>query len=807
MTRLSTSDLALLQEPEQYTDLYLSIFQPTIALQCQINDGSIARGEREITFDNTTEGSWENVKIGSTLLVGSSAGARNAGKVRVKSITSSVITVAENSDIKWENDLYLTVINYFDVWPIFPRIIQNPSDAEQVIFYKDYDIAYSNQNDNPGVFFNIGPHRAVFIEPETSNAQLYYSASGTYPLGNSITSYDWTFEGGNPATSSANTPGTVVYTGSGHYLTTLQVSGSGFNETAYRYVSVYDRPNAGTNIPIQKWELSELAGSRGEGGWRATIRVNEVIDIQEGSIVVLFADEWYGTTKKSLGGNAPNASQTKFVGYVMDNSIRYNYKESSVSFEVGSITQIMKEMEGFAIELQSKASPSTWYEMADVSGKKAAYHYWRWHSNIITLSDIEWIGEDYLIQYFDSDRESIFDAVDSFLRTTYLGSVVSDRQGKMYLEIDAYARPDATGTYTPLFTLDDDDWIETPEITEQRYLPLSYAEFGGIAYSGVVTGSYVPLQAEMPGTAPAYRGGVDRRQGLALLGQDQLNQLVGNFYTHENAQFPNINIQFKGNYSNLDIAPQEALQANISASDTIRGVAIDAPYIPTNLVMSHNPNNKTLLVRGVLTVLTSGEAGSTIVIPEIVDDGGYGGVRGNFRPLQITLPSIPFAPSLGGFIQTRVVETTIYPPEYPSYAMPKLITDYQSGIFGFASGTYSGASGTPSIFIPYNGYYRVSLNGKLTYPLNDGDVFNFDDARFGIIVDGDWSDSDIPTLGTALNDGNTNFAGFGSSTGFTVITYLPAGTELFLGVALNDYDATEIFSFGAHLLVEYVAGG
>lgn len=802
MTRLIPSDLALLRETEHYTDLHLSIFQPTVALQCQVNDAAIARGERTITYDNVTSGSWQNVKIGATLLVGSSVGERNVGKVRVKSITSSEIEVAENSHINWANDLYLTILNYFDVWPIFPRIIQDPADAESTIWYKDYDVAYTNQNENLGAFINIGPHRAAFIEPETNNALLYYSASGTYALGNAITSYKWTFEGGNPSTSANNTPGDVAYTGSGHYLTTFEASGTGWVETAYRYVSIYDRPNAGVNIPTEKWTLSNLSGSRGEGGWRATVTVFEPITVHEGSVVVFFADEWYGSTKKSLGGNAPNAEKIKFVGYVMNNSIRYNYKESSVSFEIGSITQIMKEMVGFAIELQSQASPSTWYEMPDVNGKKATYHYWKWHSNVIQLADIQWIGDDYLIQYFDSDRESIFDAVDNLLRTSYLGSVVSDRQGKIFLEIDAFVQANATGTFTPLFTVNDYDWMETPEVTEQRYPPLSYAEYNGIAYSGVVTGSYTPLMSEVPGTAPAYRGGLDRRPGFAVLGQDTLNQIVGNVFAHENAQYPNIDIPFKGNYSNLDIAPQEALNIVIPAADTARGQLIEGLYIPNNLSFTFNPETKVLLVRGGLNVLTSGEAGETVVIPEIVDDGGYGGPRG-FKPPKLTIPSIPFAPNVGSFIQTKFGPSSIKPSgPLPEYGSAALTVTYQTGVFGFASGTYSGASGTQSVYIPYSGFYRLSLNGISIYP--GSDVDNLDDTHLGIIVDGVMSDQSVlPHLGNIINDGNTNFYSFGDYGGFTVNTYFAAGTQLSIGFAIADNTPTLAYTIRGYFLVEY----
>jgi len=701
--RLPISDLALIRESSNhYTDLYLSIFQPNTVLQCQVNDASIARGERSITYDNVTYGSWSNVKIGSTLLVGSSIGARNVGKIRIKSITSNTIVVAENSHINWANDLYLTVLDYFDVWPIFPRIIQDPANSESTLWYKDYDVAYTNQNTYLGAFVNIGPHRAA--HRENGQAQIYFSSSGTYPLSGSVVQTYWTFEGGNPSTYTGREPGYVSYTGTGHYLTTCIVSGTNWVEPAYRYVSIYDKPSDGVNNSVKKWEISQLAGSRGEGGYRATVNVYEAVDVQEGSVVVIFADEWYDGTRKSLGGNALNASTIKFVGYVLDNSIEYDYANSTVSFEIGSISQVMKDLEGFAIELQSKSSPSQWYEMQDVSAKRAIYHYLKWHSNIVSLADLEFVGNDYLVQFFDSDRESLFDAVDNFLRSAYHASMVSDRQGKLWMETDAWIKSNATGTYTPLFELSKYDWLDRPSIQEQKMPELSYLEYNGIAYSGISTGTYAPLEANAPGAAPAYRGASEKRSGFALSGQTQLNTIVGNEFAHRNAQFPSGDFRMRGNWSNLDIAPQEVVHFSLSAEDTVRNVIIDGLYMPDGITWDYSSETKSFIPRINWKVVTSGDAGQTIVIPEVVDDGGYGNskVVGGISLPTIIPPSIPVYSTRIALMKYRTSSsTTILDGEYQ--LLPLGFLSFKNSL---ADSVF--VKNTDSVTVLVSGFYRIS---------------------------------------------------------------------------------------------------
>jgi hypothetical protein len=796
--RLSASDLALIRDAKaHYTDLYLSVFQPNIVLQCQVNDVSITKGEREITFDNTTAGSWQNVKIGSTLLVGSSVGARNVGKVRIKSITSSIITVAENSHIKWADDLFLTVLDYFDIWPVFPRIIQDPSNAEQTIWYKDYDVLYSNQNTNLGAFMNIGPHRAAFVE--NGSAPLYFSASGTYPLSGTVADVQWVFQSGTPSTFHGTTPGNVSWDTPGNYLTQCIISGStGWIETGYRYTRIHNKPNEGTDIPVSKWEITALQGSRSEGGYTATITVFEPVTVEEGSIIVLFADEWYGSIRGSLGGNAPNASSIKFVGYVLDNSIRYDYKSSSVSFDIGSITQVMKDLEGFAVGVNSVASPTDWYELEDMNAKKAVYHYWKWHSNVISLADIEFIGEDFPVQYFDSDRESLFDAVDNFLRTSYHASTVADRQGKIYLETDAWVRPNATGTFSSLFNLSKYDWIGTPNITERRMPELSYLEYNGIAYSGAVTGTFSPLLTNAPGATPGYRGESNRRPGFAIGGQDQLNQLAGDEFEHKNSKYLFIDFNMRGNWSNLDIAPQEVSQVNIAAADTVRNVAISGLYQPNSMAWQRDTKNKSFMPRVTWGVVTSGEPGETIVIPAIVDDGGYGNPINRFRIPAVIPPSIPVLNTIGAFIEI-IIPAQDRRAAWPGYNDVLIQSYLSAGSVGqfFSSGTFSGQA----VQILTTGYYRVSFSVSI---VNEGSNNDLTTSVLRPLIDGAVSSYLPGTLAVSYlgASGNNVMAG-----GYTVTAPLVAGQQLSVGFKSYDGSQSEVLNVEGFMLLEFVTYG
>ena len=82
MTQVTVDQINKLRVRPHNTKLWLSIYKPPTILSAQVNDGSIAKGEREITYNNES-GDYNDVKDGMTMYVGSSAGAMDKGKIRV----------------------------------------------------------------------------------------------------------------------------------------------------------------------------------------------------------------------------------------------------------------------------------------------------------------------------------------------------------------------------------------------------------------------------------------------------------------------------------------------------------------------------------------------------------------------------------------------------------------------------------------------------------------------------------------------------------------------------------------------------
>ena len=656
MTVPTASELNLLKTQPQRTKLFLSAYQPNTVFTGMAT-GTLSKGATSIPFINSSGSPLLVEGEVFTMLVGTSQGGDEKGRIRVRSVTGTYVHVPINSHIDWDNGDYLTVLRYVEVNPVYQRIIQDPEDSMNTLWYKFSDIEYTNQNNVLGSFVCMGGHYAGFLDGGQCN--VYYSASGTYNLRSEGLFYEWFFQGATVTGSTANTPGYISYSTPGQYMTRLRVYTTGSNaasDTSYRFISVYDRPENGSNTPILNWEISDLSGSRENGGYTATIKIRDLTYkniIRDNALIVIFAEDWYGETKQSIGGNSLNRSNIFYVGYVLNGTIQYNYRDGYIEFETASVTEMMKEMEGYAIDVTSSTDPATqaasdpnypsgWVLLYNMDVRKAIYHYLRWHSTILfcTDFDVSRFGTDVAIEHFTSDRTSLYDAVNTLIDSALLGRIVSDRQGKIFAEVEYGAINNASGSFLTSMNINKPQWIDDPNIDEKQVQEVSFIELGGIAYDGPSAGTSHAYLSAAPGSEPGMKGKMEQRQGLALVSQDQLNTLAGNIYAYRNARYPSTEFKMNGNWRNLDIAPQEIVSVNIAQTDTPRGIVFtEKPCAIRSMSWNYYSKDELLLPNVNVSEVTQGFIGDTIIIPPVPPVAGDGG--GGFSLPPIVIPPFP----------------------------------------------------------------------------------------------------------------------------------------------------------------------
>lgn len=614
MTTPDTTDSQLLGLYPQQTKNYLSIYQPEMAMIAQVS-GSYDRDTQTITYRGVVSGAYTEITDDEfmVMLVGSAPSQEDYGRTWVRNATSTQIRVVESDHINWTDAAYITIYKYTEIIPVFPRIIKNPADEEDVIFYKWFDLAYTDQNEVLGCIPTAGSHFAGF------GTRVYYSASGTANMMGNTMTYSWSFEGANTTGSSAHTPGYIDYPSPGFYRTILTVTSSnGAVDKTIRYISLYDRPGEGPNQPYLDWTRTEFAGTQDGRGYTCRIRLRDPIPentVLDGAIVVIFKDDWYGDQQQSVKNNGLGRSHISMVGYVEGGTIQYNYYDGSVEFTVVSPSKIMEICEGFSISVEDSANPTTWYEMLDMTVKRAIYHYLKWQSTVLLCSELEMNFTDRDVQFFDADRTSLYDAIYTFLNGTLYGTVVSDKLGKIWMFQEVAATNDATTNLPTALTITKTNWIGQPIITERQFNDVCYIEMGGIIYDNSSDASSA-VMGSAPGLSPAYHGRLDKRQGLALISQTELNNLVGDLYGFRNSRYPDVQLKMRSNYANLDIAPPEKVLLTVLSQDTPRRITwTNKAFAITGI--SWERDEKQQIERPTITLaeIANTWSGSTIVIP------------------------------------------------------------------------------------------------------------------------------------------------------------------------------------------------
>ena len=197
----------------------------------RVNDAVAAKGDREIVYD--TDVGELNVQAGMTLWVGTGPSLYDIGKVRIRSINTATntITVAENDDIQWSDDLYLTCpgeAGFRELWGVYSRITEA---AGVVTFYEDYDEVFAaNPDDIIPPKANAGPPVCAFLN-DGGWVDISFAEDGesftTEIAPAAIASYLWNFADGVIQSGAVNQPGTCAVP-----------NVIRFNSTGFRYVSL-----------------------------------------------------------------------------------------------------------------------------------------------------------------------------------------------------------------------------------------------------------------------------------------------------------------------------------------------------------------------------------------------------------------------------------------------------------------------------------------------------------------------------------------------------------------------------------------
>jgi hypothetical protein len=322
MGAISAGDQTLLRDRKdaQYSIERLYGYGMPPMWKGRVNNGSIARGDQTIAYDTgAMEAGFVFADIVSDLLlfVGSADGLDDKGRRRILSISgtaaSGTIIVDWSDDIDWNDDDFLTIINFIPPWPRFSWFT-----ATGPIFTKDGPNAaaggagevYVDQNEEAVPLVIMGPHYAGELTGASLIVQLSAANSVAVADGASISSYSWSVTpsagASFSATNIANPTITFTADNSKYRVSCTVTDDNAKTATGYRFYIIggaitefsrgpitenYDNPSVNATLTLTSPETTDSDAIRPVMTWA---------DFADKTLVIVTSEDQYGATQKAI---------------------------------------------------------------------------------------------------------------------------------------------------------------------------------------------------------------------------------------------------------------------------------------------------------------------------------------------------------------------------------------------------------------------------------------------------------------------------------------------------------------------------
>lgn len=603
MAREATIDeLLKFRSDGQKTDLFLTLDKPVTVYTARVNQTTFSDPMVQVTYDSGS-GTLSDVKNGMTMYVGTSAGTYDLGIVRIRKTPSvSVFYINESSEINWEDNAYLTVVDEFGLWQ--KHLVMKGSLA-----LMDYDIGYTDQHLYLAPIPVMGPQAVLWLTEDTVNFEP--DASNSWVLGSAISSYLWTAPGSSATSGLDSATPTITYNAVGRYRISCTVTAAnGKTTTGYRYVFVYDSENP----PATNFELLSCAGDRENGGWEFSIRMYDqalLADVRDRAMIILSARDWYGSTEGSIG-QLDGYENIIAMGWIAGETIHWDPENNSVTFEVQGPHYWLNQIPGYPVGVEYKSTnPTVWTSLKNLTVDKGLWHLLHWRSTATAMMDIYLSGDTQYLPTAEAATGSLWTQLTTIAEQTILAKPICDALGRMFVQVDTqYLGVSDRMEIPSIMVLTQDDLQEMVEFEREPIRQTAQIYATGISYNG---SKAIPLLSKAPGISLARFGKSIEIDQLLIPNQARLNELSGMVYAKENNLYKAVDIYLSQNNRLIDIAERSRLILNIGETDTVRGITfINQKFLPRRVSYEYDANAGVLLTEMTCEAETVGISGVTV---------------------------------------------------------------------------------------------------------------------------------------------------------------------------------------------------
>ncbi len=586
---------------------YLFLLKPRPVFKALVNMSSISYPFQRLIYDTVSLGNYTDIKPGMTVILGSSEGADDRGRGRVRLSSEGAATPTniyvgqfsrgvKDGEFNVADNAHITVLDDYRVWAKIPRI------TKELIVYKDFQTPYSECEPQPPVA-NAGVGFAGFIDPDTEIITVDFDGSASFAVapGSSITGYAWNFGDGTPGSASAAQVQGVTFPTGFRWVSLTVTASNGKTHTARVPVLASD-PNASDNGVIRQFRVMEHVCRR--EGQEITFEVREPINLDDypsGTLVMYWEREVYAGVAGSLAGPA-NREHMKFIGWLDEEPTVIEAgefdTEQRVELRCVDVGGRLSRIPGFPFLLERDSSPTKWHQLRALNIDRFVWFALMWHSTALDLADFIWsgMGDAYAVPALGADEGAMWEQVGQ--ATQAIAHVLScDRWGRLRMWPDPLLRDPGNRTSVVQESLDGGDIVNVSYAHQRPRVHWLWS--GAILARAQDAKNVADVSAVFcvaPGKAPGQGLEATEENRQLVASQSELNAREGHRYATINSDETFLDVELAhGGDAGLDPARLEWIRLTLTASEAAqRGLTFtNERFLPIEMGIEHDHEAQT----------------------------------------------------------------------------------------------------------------------------------------------------------------------------------------------------------------------
>ena len=611
----TTPEKTILRTRKQFSYVFLAgIEMPTVIFTCKINQEFASNDQvYEFAYD-TPVGTYTNVQNNMTAWIGSAAGLYDLGMARIrKTPTSNMVYIGETSEISWQNDLFITVVDEFSIWA--KHVYIDPDDG---IVYMDRDVLFTDQHIDfdPVPIMGCDAVADVVTYPVGVN---FPEADDSWVFDSTITGFQWYSSEGVLTNDDTSDPTLTIesYPTNGRIRVALDLTAAnGKTFRGYRHVYVYDP----THLPFKDFILGDCSGDFDSGGFsfEVTMLANATrMQIHDRTPITLFKRDFFGGVQQQVG-QLVGRENIKASGWVDGESILYEPASGTVTFTVQGPQFWLDKIHAFPPGVaMATDTPAEWLDMPGLTVDRALWHLFHWRSTLTTMCDVHLTGDDRYATALAPAASTLWQQVREIAFTSIFAIAGFDPFGRLFVFIHPQLTPEADRTWATIQTLDRIDWQEKLDIKRVIVPEISMLSLSGIAVNS--GGSGTAFFALGNGHIPKHLGIPVVLERLLLSEQAQTNELCGLYMGWKNNELPNVRIPLAQNNSMFTLFPAQFAHLNVVEGDTVRGISFSRNFMPIAVSFPYNNDEHYFRTDLILEAETFPEEAVNGDVPGVID--------------------------------------------------------------------------------------------------------------------------------------------------------------------------------------------